>query len=178
MPKWFHSPSSPFADDKTWSTNLIKIICTIKEIPPQRPTPPEFTFDLCCQCLRGFDCSDSKLTKILCKSCLSWLPQCFQIVPLPNKISSWLTSLLQRLPVREQLREALTRTMLGHGTNSPCPLEPSALAMMSSSTSLQDPSKVRSLAPFPWLSGKDGFLQQLMTPWLWELSKVPSWIYL
>jgi hypothetical protein len=46
MPKWSHSPSSPPADDKTWPTNLIKFIRTIKEIPPQCWTPPEFTFDL------------------------------------------------------------------------------------------------------------------------------------
>jgi hypothetical protein len=46
MPKWFHSPSSPPMDNKTWLTTLIKIICAIKEIPPQRLTLPEFTFEL------------------------------------------------------------------------------------------------------------------------------------
>jgi hypothetical protein len=40
--------------------------------------------------LCDFDCSDDKLTKILRKSCPSQPPQHFQIVPLPNKISSWL----------------------------------------------------------------------------------------
>jgi hypothetical protein len=34
MPKWSHSPSSPSADDKTWPTNLIKIIRAIKQPPP------------------------------------------------------------------------------------------------------------------------------------------------
>ncbi len=33
MPKWSHSPSSPSADDKTWPTNLIKIILAIKRTP-------------------------------------------------------------------------------------------------------------------------------------------------
>ncbi len=45
-------------------------------------------------------------------------------------------------------------------------------------TSSQDSNKTRSLVPLPWLSGKDSFLQQLMTPWLWEQSEIPSWIYL
>jgi hypothetical protein len=110
--------------------------------------------------LRDFDCSDDELKKNLCESCPSQLPQRFQIVPLPNKISSWLTSLL------------------GCGTNSPSTLENLASTKTSSSTPSQDPNKTRSLAPLPWLSGKDGFLQQLMTPWLWEQSKIPSWIYL
>jgi hypothetical protein len=128
--------------------------------------------------LHDFDCSDNKLTKILRKSCPSQLPQHFQIVPLPNKITSWLISLLQRLPVKEQLQEAHTRTMLGHGTNSPSTFEPLASAMTSSLTPSQDPNKTRSLAPLPLLSRKESFLQQLMTPWLWEQSKTPSWIYL
>jgi hypothetical protein len=80
--------------------------------------------------------------------------------------------------VKEQLREAHTRTTLGCGANSPSTLEPLASAKTSSSTPSQDPNGIRSLAPLPWLSGKDGFLQQLMTPWLWEQSEIPSWIYL
>ena len=49
-----------------------------------------------------FDWSDNELTQIILYNCPSQLPQHFQIVPLPNKISSWLTSLLLRLPVKEQ----------------------------------------------------------------------------
>ncbi len=63
-----------------------------------------------------FDHSDKELIKIICKTCPSQLPQHFQIVPLPNKINSWLTSLLQRLPVKEQLQEAHTRTTLSRFT--------------------------------------------------------------
>jgi hypothetical protein len=85
------------------------------------------------------------------------LPQHFQIETLPNKISSWLTLLLQKLPGKEQLQEAHTRTTLGCGNNSPSTSDPSALATMSSSTLSQDPNKTRSLAPLPWLSGKDNF---------------------
>jgi hypothetical protein len=53
-----------------------------------------------------FDRSDDELTQILRETCPSQLPQHFQIVPLPNKISLWLTSLLQKLPMKEQLWEA------------------------------------------------------------------------
>jgi hypothetical protein len=68
---------------------------------------------------RDFDCSDVALTQILCDTCPLQLPQCFQIAPLTNEISLWLTSLLQNLSVKEQLREAHTRTTLGRGTVSP-----------------------------------------------------------
>ncbi len=114
--------------------------------------------------LRDFDCSFNEPTKILRESRPSQLPQRFQIVPLPNKISSWVTSLLQRLPMKEQLRETGTRAVLGHGADSPSTTEPSASAKTSSLTPSQDLNETRSLAPLPWLSGKDGFLQQLMTP--------------
>ncbi len=84
--------------------------------------------------LGDFNCSDNELKKDLRKSCPSQLPQRFQIVPLPNNIISWLTSLLQRLPVKEQLREAHTSTILGCGANSPSTLELSASAKTSSLT--------------------------------------------
>jgi hypothetical protein len=50
---------------------------------------------------RDFDCSDAALTQTLCDTCPSQLPQHFHIALLPNEISLWLTSLLQKLPVRE-----------------------------------------------------------------------------
>ena len=49
---------------------------------------------------RDFDSSACELTKILCETWPSELPQHFQIAPLPNKISSWLTQLLLKLPVQ------------------------------------------------------------------------------
>jgi hypothetical protein len=128
--------------------------------------------------LRNFDQTDDKLTQLLFVPCPFQLPPHFQIVTLPNKISLWLTSLLQKLPVKEQLQETHMRTMLCCGNNSPSTLDPLALATKSSSTPSQDPDETRSLALLPWLSGKENFRQQLMTPWLWEQSKIPSWMYL
>jgi len=49
------------------------------------------------------DRTDDKLTQILCSPCSSQLPQHFEIVPLPNEIISWLTSLLHCV-TREQTR--------------------------------------------------------------------------
>jgi hypothetical protein len=68
--------------------------------------------------LHNFDRTDNQLIQILHETCPSQLPQHFQIAPLPNnnKISLWLTSLLLKLPVKEQLREVHMRTMLGRGT--------------------------------------------------------------
>jgi hypothetical protein len=117
--------------------------------------------------LHDFACSDTALTQILRDTCPSQLPQNFHIAPLPNEISSWLTSLLQKLPVREQLWEAHTRTKLGRGDASPDTSSPSELATTSSSTPSQDPNKTRSLVPLPWLSLKGDFWDHLITPWLW-----------
>jgi hypothetical protein len=108
--------------------------------------------------LHDFDCSDAALTQILHGTCPSQLPQYFHIAPLPNKISSWLTLLLQKLPMREQLWEAHTRTKLGHGDTSPDTSSPSESATTSSSTPSQDPNEKRSSVPLPWLSEKGNFL--------------------
>ena len=116
--------------------------------------------------LCDFDCSDDELTQIICDTCTSQLPQHFQIVLLPNENSSWLTSLLLKLPVKEQLRETHTRIMLGRGTASPSILILSELATMSSSIPSQDLNKTRSSELLSWLSSRDGFWDQLMTPWL------------
>jgi hypothetical protein len=74
---------------------------------------------------RDFDRSDDNLPQILHNACPSQLPHHFQIVLLPSKISSWPTLLLQKLPVKEQLREAHMTTKLGRGDNSPCISTPS-----------------------------------------------------
>ena len=134
------------------------------------------------QCYRrslcDFNRSDDKLTKIIHNTCPSQLPQHFQIVLLPNEMSSWLTSLLLKLPLKEQLWEAHTRTKLGCGTTSQNILNPLELATMSSLIPAQDLNKTRSSELLPWLSGRDNIRERLMTPWLWEQSEIPSWTYL
>ena len=73
---------------------------------------------------RDDDRSDEELTNILRSFCPAQLPDRFEIVPLPNAIVSWLISLLQRMPVKEQLREKHTRTKIGRcpdGSNTASP---------------------------------------------------------
>ena len=42
----------PSSSDKIWLSNLIKIIRAIKTIPPRRPAPSEFTFELTCEAVK------------------------------------------------------------------------------------------------------------------------------
>jgi hypothetical protein len=64
---------------------------------------------------REIDLSDAKLTNLLRLSVPSQVPENFEIVPLPNKIVSWLTSLLLQMLVQEQYKEEHTKTTLGPG---------------------------------------------------------------
>ena len=76
--------------------------------------------------LRDDDRSDKELTHLLYSLVSEQMPEHFNIVPLPSKIVSWLTSQLQRLPVKEQLREKRKRTKIGRGedgSNTATPLE-------------------------------------------------------
>jgi hypothetical protein len=50
---------------------------------------------------RDDDRSNEELINILCTHCPSQLPRHFKIVPLPSKITSWLTLLLLWLPVKQ-----------------------------------------------------------------------------
>ena len=53
---------------------------------------------------RDDDRSDEELINIFRTFTPSHIPDHFKIVPLPSEISSWLTSLLHILPVKENLR--------------------------------------------------------------------------
>ena len=64
---------------------------------------------------RDDDRSDEELTNILYSHVPEQMPPHFEIVPLPQEIVSWLTSLLSTLPVKTQLQERHTRTKLGRG---------------------------------------------------------------
>jgi len=66
---------------------------------------------------REMDLSDDELTKLLRLSFPKQIPENFEIVPLPNEIVSWLTLLLQQMPVKEQYREEHTKTTLGLGND-------------------------------------------------------------
>ncbi len=124
------------------------------------------------------DRSDEELINILCTHCPSQLPQHFKIVPLPRKMTLWLTSLLLRLPVKQQLVEKHRRTKLWRGTNTPNGANNADSATTYSSMYSPDSTKLRSWAPLPWLSVKGGFLDIAMIPWLKNQSLIPSTLWL
>jgi hypothetical protein len=97
---------------------------------------------------------DKELISILRHHFPSQMPKHFVVSQIPSKINSWLTSLLQQLPMREQLRELHMTTQLnpgGDGPNIACPLD----ATISIWTNLADKSKYSSSGLLAWLSGKE-----------------------
>ena len=62
---------------------------------------------------RDDDRSIEELRKILKMFCASQIPSHFKIVLLPAESSSYLVSVLQKLPVEAQLQEKHTRTKIG-----------------------------------------------------------------
>ena len=121
---------------------------------------------------RDDDRSDEELTHILRTFVPSQMPEHFEIVPLPNEIDSWLISTLQKLPVREQLRERHTRTKLGRGGDGS--LGATQLdSKTSSSMTSPDTNVSSSLEPLPWLCAEEDFQDRLMLPWLKAQSEVP-----
>ena len=66
---------------------------------------------------RDNDRSDEELTNILRSHVPSQMPEHFKIVPLPNEIVSWLTSLLLKLPVKKQLQGKHKPTKIGRGAD-------------------------------------------------------------
>ncbi len=89
----------------------------------------------------------------------------FKIAPLLNKISSWLTSLLQRIPVREQLRELHRTTKLepgGDGRNTAS----SSNAVTFTWTDLENRRKFLCLGLLPWLSDPDDSWGNATEHWL------------
>jgi hypothetical protein len=63
--------------------------------------------------------TDKELTYLLRLKYPQQVPQHFEIVPLPTEITSWLTSLLLRLPVKQQLQERHTPTRIELSTMEP-----------------------------------------------------------
>ena len=122
---------------------------------------------------RDDDRNDEDLTNILRSFVPSQVPDHFKIVPLPNEIVSWLTSLLLRLPVKEQLLEKHTRTKLGRGDDGESGATQSASSKIISSTTSPDIRESNSWEPLPWLCAGQGFQDQLMIPWLKAQSEVP-----
>jgi hypothetical protein len=125
---------------------------------------------------RDDDKSDDKVTRILRSCCPSQIPDHFEIQPLPNKITSWLTVLLLKLPVREQLFEKHTRTEIGRGNDGQPTATGLALKTISLTTS-QDMPESNSSEHLQWPCGRQDFQDNLMTHWLTAQSEVPFHMY-
>ena len=75
----------------------------------------------------NYDHDYEELLKILCPS---QILANFKIHPLPSTIVLWLTLLLQRLPLKEQLQEKHMKTMLGRGPDGSNGLDPLELSII------------------------------------------------
>jgi hypothetical protein len=108
----------------------------------------------------SFSCDDNRmdaeLTTLFCIHCPSQILEHFKIQPLPRKLTSWLSALLLRLPVKAQLREKHARTRLGCGNDGPHTAagldSPTHSLVTSHATQGSNYSK-----HLPWLCGKLGF---------------------
>ena len=127
---------------------------------------------------RDNDRTDEELTQILHLHCPSQLPQHFEIVPLPNEIVSWLTSLLLRLPVKQQLAETHSTTKLGRGTATQSTAEALDSETTCFSKTCQKPTELKSSEVSPWLCVKGDFRDHVMLPWLRAQSLIPSTMWL
>ncbi len=103
---------------------------------------------------RDWHHDDNELTSILCLHFPQQMPMHFKISPLPSKISSWLISLLQRLPANKQLQEEHMTTNLAlgaDGRNIASQLD----VETSSWTASPSKSKFSCSEHLPWLSEAD-----------------------
>ena len=127
---------------------------------------------------RDHDRTDEELTYLLFKFCPSQMPKPFKIAPLPAEISSYLISVLQKLPVKKQLREKHTRTKIGRGPDGKSIAFPLDLKKISTWTASPEATESNSWEPLPWLCVRGGIRDHLMVPWLRAQSEVPFHLYL
>jgi hypothetical protein len=119
--------------------------------------------------------TDTELISLLRKTVPLQVHSNFSIVPLPNEISSWLISLLQKLPVKEQFREAHTPTTLGHGHDGQTTANPSDSKTIFSSNLLtenKEPTSSELLESH--YEKEDSLREKMQLPWLLRQSQVPS----
>jgi hypothetical protein len=122
---------------------------------------------------RDWHLSTDELTFLLHRHFPQQTPTHFEISPLPKEISSWLTSLLQRLPVNEGLREEHTTTNLALGDAGKNTASPSA-APISTWTVYPNRNESSCSERLPWLLGADGSRTKNLEHWLKAQSEAPS----
>ena len=95
---------------------------------------------------RDLHLSPSRLTQILTSAVPHQLPPNFRIVPLPSTITSWLSSLLARMPVRTERRVKHKTSELEHGVAGPSSYPKSA----STTTTVSPDSPSHGSVPFSY----------------------------
>ncbi len=122
---------------------------------------------------REWQRTNKNLTSILHSFLPNQMPDYFKVLPIPSKISCWLISLLQQLPVSERLQEEHTTAKLEHGNvgqHTASPLDVQTFSCMDSHKMSEFPCSVH----LQWLSAKDNSCRIAMRCWLKEQSGVPS----
>jgi hypothetical protein len=122
----------------------------------------------------NFDQMDKELTQVLFTHVPAQVPPSFKIVPLSNKISSYVTLLLQRLRMQQRYSKEHRITTMGHGNIGGSTANPLVLAATTSLNKSHKTSNNISSALLSWLCVKGDFCNQLMLPWLLKQSAVPS----
>ncbi len=122
---------------------------------------------------RDFHINDNELTLLLRSLYPDQLPPHFEIVQLPKEIGSWMTSLLSKLPVKEQLREVHMKAKHDLGRDGSSTSDRSDSETILSSTNSTKANAITSCAALPWLCAKDDFQSHLMNDWLAAQSAVP-----
>jgi len=123
---------------------------------------------------REMDLSDVDLTNLLRLSVPSQVPERFEIVPLPNEIVSWLTSLLLLMPVQERYREEHTKTTLDLGNDGENTAAQQDWDTTPTSHPSPDKNKSNSSGPSQPPSATQDLRESLQLPWLCRQTKVPS----
>jgi hypothetical protein len=127
---------------------------------------------------RDGDRTDDELTSILKTFCSKQVQDHFKIVPLPGEIISWLTSVLQTLPMREGLLEEHTRTKIGHGTDGVSMQSCVDSMTIFTLTTANNISASESLEDLPKPCKKQDSQAHHMKPWLRQQSEMPFHMWL
>ena len=126
----------------------------------------------------NFQLLDKDYISYLCHFFPTQMPSRFKIIPLPNEIILWLTSLLQRLPVNELFREEHMQTKHAHGIIGKSTANPLAWRQTFSLTDSTKNIKSKLPEPLQLQCEKEDCRQLLASPWLLEQYEEPSIMWL
>jgi hypothetical protein len=119
--------------------------------------------------------SDENILLLFANSPLTYpqLPAVTDLRPLPPKIISWITSLLQTMPVRKELPTQLGRSELWLGSaGSPSSKKSTSIGTLSCPNSAPT-TDFSSLEPSPTLYETQPTLKNITAPWLLQQSAIP-----